>query len=181
LKDNNKIFEHWMSFAEARASALVAPRHLKDATQEAYIGLWKAINTFIPGLGIKFNTYASVCIRNQVLNFISREKHQTDDFTPTCDIDETQEGTQEPADVSLMNNESVKEIIASCGEMTDREADVLFFRMLSIDPLTCRELAEIYDTSPMSIVRDELKLKSRIKRRYADGQRSDSDVCRMRE
>lgn len=48
----------------------------EDITQEAQIGLWRAAETYKVESGIKFATYACVCMRNQILQELRRRKKQ---------------------------------------------------------------------------------------------------------
>lgn len=44
-----------------------------DCTQEAAIGLWKAINTYDPLREVKFSTYACRCIRTAIIDYFRKE------------------------------------------------------------------------------------------------------------
>jgi len=45
-----------------------------DLLGEGFIGLMKAVDSYNPALKIRFNSYAGVCIKNEILMFINRNK-----------------------------------------------------------------------------------------------------------
>jgi RNA polymerase sigma-B factor len=49
---------------------LTSGEPFEDVTQEAYIGLVKAVDTFDPSLGIKFSTYATHKINGQIRHYL---------------------------------------------------------------------------------------------------------------
>jgi len=51
-------------------SFLTSGEPFEDVTQEAYIGLVKAVDTFDPSLGIKFSTYATHKINGQIRHYL---------------------------------------------------------------------------------------------------------------
>jgi RNA polymerase sigma factor (sigma-70 family) len=57
-----------------RARALGIPR--EDLLQEAIIGLLRASHGFRPEVGTRFGVFASVAIRNHLLNFISERRQR---------------------------------------------------------------------------------------------------------
>jgi RNA polymerase sigma factor (sigma-70 family) len=57
-----------------RARALGIPR--EDLLQEAVIGLLRASHGFRPEVGTRFGVFASVAIRNHLLNFISERRQR---------------------------------------------------------------------------------------------------------
>lgn len=48
-------------------------RNKEDLTQTGYVGLLKAIDTFNPAKGIKFSTYATKCIINEIYNYVLKD------------------------------------------------------------------------------------------------------------
>jgi RNA polymerase sigma factor (sigma-70 family) len=47
----------------------------EDLRQEGYIGLIKAIRTFDESKGVKFGYYATICIRNEIREYIMRNRY----------------------------------------------------------------------------------------------------------
>ncbi len=153
-----------MPYARAKTRAMVANKHLEDAYQEAYVGLWNAIKTYDPQMEIKFKTYAGSCIRNSVLNFIRREKRQIDNMIFYRDFE--QRDKIPLPDKQLVLNEERQAITKACGVMTRREEYILFSRMLSSAPEGLVSIAEKWGTTKSSIERDEKRLKNRIEEDY---------------
>ncbi len=69
----------------------------EDLTQEAMIGLVKAIREYTPDRGAAFHTYATSCIRNQIRTAIKtagRKKHQPLNSYISIYADSTEQGEQ---------------------------------------------------------------------------------------
>lgn len=164
--NENQMFLEWKTYAEERAKNLV-PDHLsEDATQEAYVGLLKAIRTFNPEQGYQFNTYATNCIRNAVYDFMRKENRQTENLVYTDKMDEILPSTEASAHSEMERYELNVAIREACGETTVREDYILAHRLLSDNPLTLETIAFHFSTTKYSIKRDEDRLKSRIKENF---------------
>lgn len=159
----NEHFMKWKVFAEERAKNLVPEHLVEDATQEAYIGLMKAIGSFNPDQGFKFSTYATHCIRNAVYDFMRKERRQTDNLVYTDKMDDILPSTESSAQAEMERYELNIAIREACGKMTSRESFILGFHLLAENPMTVREIAEEYDCGKSSVQRDIDRLKSRIK------------------
>lgn len=170
--NKEQTFLEWKSFAEARAKQTLPDHWVEDGTQEAYIGLQKAIDSFNPDAGFKFSTYATHCIRNAIYDFVRREKRQTDNLVYTDKIDSILPSVDADAQQMLEQYEMNIAIREACGRLTEREQYVLD-NMLSENPESYADIAFKFKTSKMAISRDVARLKKRIKENY-NGEGNDS-------
>jgi RNA polymerase sigma factor (sigma-70 family) len=162
-------FEKMIPWAKARARAMVAPKHLEDAEQEALLGLWKAIETFDQDSVANFKTYATTVIRNHVYDFIRKDIRQTDKVIYNWNTEERSGPDSESADellIAYSKNIRIREV---CGEISDREQDILSNRMLSPNPDGLADIARRWNTTEGSVRRDENRLSKLIRERYYDG------------
>jgi RNA polymerase sporulation-specific sigma factor len=165
----NEHFERWKAFAEARAKQTLPDHWIEDGTQEAYVGLLKAIDTFNPETGFKFSTYATHCIRNAIYDFVRREKRQTDNLVYTDKMEDVLPSVDADAHQQLERYQMNHAIRTACGEMTVREEYILTNHMLSDNPISVRMIAEQFTCGKSSINRDINRLKSKIKENYDNG------------
>lgn len=74
------IIRHFRKEINGKAKMYyIAGADYDDVVQEAMIGLYKAIKTYDKNGGAKFDTYANLCMKRQLLNAIrsaNREKHE---------------------------------------------------------------------------------------------------------
>jgi len=171
MTEQEQLFEKWMPYAEARAKQTLPQHLLEDGMQEAMIGLWDAVNKYNPDSGYQFNTFATTCIRNRIYNFIRKEKRQTENIDYVDFIDDAAKDQGLSAQDSVEHDAKRQAIIIACGEMTKREGFVLYNRMLSEDPATLQMIADFFDTTKMSVMRDEQRLQDRIKNNMTKGER----------
>jgi RNA polymerase sigma factor (sigma-70 family) len=161
---NEEQFKDMMPWAKARVRALVAPKYVEDAEQEALLGLWKAIETFDPDNVANLKTYASTVIRNIVYDFIDKDTRQTDKVLYNLNTEVTADSLS--ADELLVTFNKNVRIREACGELNDREQDVLSNRMLSPNPDGLMDIASRWDTTEGSIRRDENRLRKLIRENY---------------
>ncbi len=86
----------------------------EELHQEAAVGFMKAVNTFKPESGYSFLTYAGECIRNRVINYLKKEKTETQKKFPvlTAIIESDESGERikiNPADSDKCNTEPLYE------------------------------------------------------------------------
>ncbi len=73
---NNKnaaaeLISRYICSIEARAKKY-APEMCEDLTQEGFMGLLCAVDTYDKSRNVKFSTYANVCIRNKMLSALNK-------------------------------------------------------------------------------------------------------------
>lgn len=72
-----------LAYSYVHKNGIIIPGHEKeDIIQLALIGLWKACSSFNPNKNIKFSTYATNCIRNEVLMALRKETGKTKIINP---------------------------------------------------------------------------------------------------
>lgn len=86
----------------------------EELHQEAAVGFMKAVNTFKPESGYSFLTYAGECIRNRVINYLKKERTETQKKFPvlTAFIENDESGNRlkiNPADSDKYNTEPLYE------------------------------------------------------------------------
>jgi RNA polymerase sigma factor (sigma-70 family) len=71
IRDTLVLHNHKLAISWARKHALYS-KHGEDMEQAAVIGLIRAIEGFDPSRGIKFSTYASIWVRNEIQEAIRK-------------------------------------------------------------------------------------------------------------
>ena len=74
VTDNLRLVYHL--FNKLKQTAIVADNK-EDIISEGTVGLVKAANTYDPTKGVRFSTYASRCINNEMLMYIRRINKRT--------------------------------------------------------------------------------------------------------
>lgn len=168
---DNLLFDRWVPLAEVKAREFATTYNLDpdDTKQAAYIGLVEASRSYDEESGVQFNTFATHCITNALLNYVTRHNRQTENFDTSSEADTLPDTGWDNAEDRMILNDTMQEIVEACGEMTDREEDVLLCRMLSDDPETLQSMADRWETSRTSIIRDEERLREKIKENYTYG------------
>ena len=127
----------------------------EDLYSIGMIGVVKAVNTFNPDKGVKFSTYATPIIRNEILMTFRKKR-----IIPAFSLDESYNlGNGESIDFSEMIADSSRfeeEVIADIqmermlSTLSDREKKIV---SLSMDGKTQKEIAEILGLSQSYISR----------------------------
>lgn len=127
----------------------------EDLFSTGIIGVVKAVNTFNPDKGVKFSTYATPIIRNEIL--ITFRKKQ---IIPSFSLDEPYDfGNGESVDYSEMIADSRRfeeEVIADMqierifSSLNEREKEII---ALSMQDKTQMEVAKIYGISQPQVSR----------------------------
>lgn len=127
----------------------------EDLIAEGTVGLIKAVNTFKLEKDIKFSTYASRCIRNEISMYLRKQRKHRGIFSldePWLEFDDG--GTTSLADMisgedvelRIMDSIQVEELIAVLDDpnlkLTERERTIIWFRYLQSPCLKQSEVAE---------------------------------------
>lgn len=127
----------------------------EDLFSTGIVGVVKAINTFNPDKGVKFTTYATPIIRNEILMTFKKKR-----IIPVFSLDETyQLENGDLVDISEMiadNKRFEEEVIADMqmkqifSKLSDREKKII---SLSMGDKTQREIAKICGISQAQVSR----------------------------
>lgn len=112
----------------------------EDLIQEGMVACFRAILSFDSGKGASFKTYASVCIKNALKNFVKKKDHilisADEDFVPLGD--ETVGGiTAEDEYISSENYKLLRESLKKFLSQTEYTVFSLF-----VDGMSYSEIAE---------------------------------------
>ena len=147
---------------------------IEEMFQEGSIGLMKADRTFEENKGLKFSTYATTCIKNEIRNFVRRQNKKgiTELKTVSGDANKGEEGrgTCNLWDIIKDNQDYIKKVedrelikyIVSA--LTKEERELLKLRY--IDGLTYREVAEKLKSNRTTISQRDRALKSKINKNF---------------
>ena len=140
------------------------------------IGLMKAVSSFDYTKGIRFATYASRCIENEILMHFRSQKKQADTIYMGEAIDTDKDGNQltlmdiiddgtnlvEQVDLSMQSRQLYQALETA---LTKREAEILIMRygLYRRAPMTQREVAKKLDISRSYVSRLEKKAIAQLK------------------
>lgn len=108
-----------------------------DCTQEGFLALINAARTFDESRGTQFTTYATTCVRNQILGFLNGERKNTcieipeDTVSPEEDID-----AKVTCDMLL-------------NRLSEKSRDIV--EMHYLKGYSMAEIAEVYGCTPQRI------------------------------
>jgi RNA polymerase sporulation-specific sigma factor len=127
----------------------------EDLIQEGMIGLFNAIETFDTSKGVKFATYASVCIKNRLYNTVNSmwTRKKNEGFLGE-DEDVAMEFSPEEDVIIREISEDLKNAIL---ELSKREKKVL---ELYLDKKSYQEIASSLDISTKKVDNILMKIKS---------------------
>lgn len=143
------------------------------------IGLIKAVNTFDDAKGIKFATYASKCIENEVLMYFRSLKKSAQDISINEPIDSDSDGNP----LTLMDIISVDDTIADeinhkmqvkklyeyIEKIKDeREKNIIILRygLYGVTPLTQKQIAKRLNISRSYVSRIEKKVVENLRKKF---------------
>ncbi len=172
----NKLIEHNLRLvAHITKKYYSVTKDVDDLISIGTIGLIKAVNSFDYKKSIKFSTYASRCIQNELLmHFRSSRKNQGNEVLFSDPYDSDKEGTNLIDMIST--NEDVVEIIDTkikttkllsiLSKLSAREREIIIMRygLYETVPLPQREVAKKLGISRSYVSRIEKKVL--IKLRY---------------
>lgn len=182
----NVIIEH-----NLRLVAHITKKYCTNSSEQddlisiGTIGLIKAANTFDDNKGIKFATYASKCIENEVLMYFRSQKKTAQDISINEPIDSDSEGNP----LTLMDIISVEDTVADeinqkiqikqlynyIGELKDeREKTIIILRygLYGNAPLTQKQIASKLDISRSYVSRIEKKVIEKLRKRFEKNEKA---------
>jgi RNA polymerase sporulation-specific sigma factor len=126
----------------------------QDLYQEGMIALFRAIKTYRETGGAKFETYASKCITNRLID-ITRKERNTEQIYELFD---SVGGVNLETEIDLIERtQSIKKVLNSCTEI-ERAVFNSFMGGLSY-----AEISKIFEIAPKKIDNTIQKIRNRIK------------------
>ena len=151
--------------------------NIEDLISIGTIGLIKAVNTFSPSRNIKFATYASRCVENEILMYLRKRSNRNIDISMDEALSTDSEGnelnlidvlyTQENEISKTMEEESNRQIVwQSLDKLPVREKEIVIMRfgLNGNEEKTQKEVADIIGISQSYISRLEKKILKKLKK-----------------
>ncbi len=143
------------------------------------IGLIKAVSTFKPEKAVRFATYASRCIENEVLMHFRNKKKSAQDVYISDPIDTDKDGNSltlmdimaddqniiECIDLHI-KSEQLYHFIEGCLDERERQIIIMRYGLNGTRPLTQREVAEHLKISRSYVSRIEKKAIGTLRARF---------------
>ena len=150
---------------------------IEDLTSIGSLGLIKAVNSFKPSKNIKFATYASRCVENEILMYLRKQSNKNVDIS----IDEALSVDSDGNELNLIDilctdeseisknieQESEKEILwKSINCLTKREKEIILMRfgLDGTEEKTQKEVADYIGISQSYISRLEKRIFKKLKK-----------------
>lgn len=151
--------------------------NIEDLTSIGSLGLIKAVNSFKPSKNIKFATYASRCVENEILMYLRKQSNKNVDIS----IDEALSVDSDGNELNLIDilctdeseisknieQESEKEILwKSINCLTKREKEIILMRfgLDGTEEKTQKEVADYIGISQSYISRLEKRIFKKLKK-----------------
>ncbi len=151
----------------------------EDLISIGTVGLIKAVSTFNPDKGIKFATYASRCIENEILMSFRTQKKLADTVYMGDALDTDKDGNQltlsdviddgNNLDDIVDNRMQTRQLYSYVEELSEpREKEILIARygLYGTTPLTQREIAHKMGISRSYVSRLEKRAISALRKKY---------------
>ena len=145
------------------------------------VGLIKAVSTFDYEKGIKFATYASRCIENEILMSFRAQKKQADTVFMGDTLETDKDGNQltlmdiidDGSDLdelvdNRMQAQQLYKYIAELSEPREREILIARYGLYGTKPLTQREIAKKMGISRSYVSRLEKRALNTLRKRYGE-------------
>ena len=128
----------------------------QDFFQEGMLALYRAVKTYKVGAGAKFDTYASRCIRNRLIDIVRREtsNDETDELLESQTV--ASFSLEDEIDAIEKNN-TIKTVLGTLPKI-ERAVFNSYRHGYSYN-----EISKIFDLSPKKIDNLIQKIKTRIK------------------
>jgi RNA polymerase sporulation-specific sigma factor len=149
-----------------------------DVSSVGTIGLIKAVRTFDVKKNIKFATYASRCIENEILMLLrqtkKRDKEDSYELAVSFDSDgnemsvlDTLGSEKEEIEEKMILNEKVEQLKRIIYSLPGKERDIILYRYGIDKKRKCQsEIAEMFDVSQSYISRVERRIIGKLKSSY---------------
>jgi len=180
-KAKDEIVEHNLRlvvYIAKKYEASVAD--IGDLVSVGAMGLLKAVNSFDPTKNIKFATFASRCIENEILMYLRKIVKKKCEVSLDEPINVDAEGNElllsdvvgtEPDSVykDLERKSEVEELYKSFASLSAREFEIIKFRygLLDCEELTQKEIADKMGISQSYISRIEKKVLGKLRKELA--------------
>lgn len=180
LQAKNILVEHNLRLV----AHIIKKYHLSSEEQDdlisiGTIGLIKAVNTFDNTKGIKFATYASKCIENEVLMHYRSKKKSSNEVSISEPIDVDSEGNpltlidiisiDDTIADDIDRNIKTKQLYQYVEELNDeREKTIIILRygLYGTVPLTQKQVAQKLDISRSYVSRIEKRVLEKLRKRF---------------
>ena len=150
---------------------------VEDLTSIGSLGLIKAVNSFKPSKNIKFATYASRCVENEILMFLRKQSNRNIDISIDDALSVDSDGNElnlidilytDEYEVSKdMEKESEKEILwRSIRQLNERERNIILMRfgLNGVQEKTQKEVADEIGISQSYISRLEKRIFTKLRK-----------------
>lgn len=151
--------------------------NIEDLTSIGSLGLIKAVNSFKPSRHIKFATYASRCVENEILMFLRKQSNKTVDISIDDALSIDSDGNElnlidilytDEYEVSKnIEEESERQILwQSIHTLPKREKDIILMRfgLNGVPEKTQKEVADEIGISQSYISRLEKRIFKKLKK-----------------
>ncbi|MBQ2253393.1 MAG: RNA polymerase sporulation sigma factor SigK [Clostridia bacterium] len=183
-----KLIEHNLRLvAHIVKKYYAASRDTEDLISIGTIGLIKGIDTFDPGVGARFATYAGKCVQNEILMYFRSTKKLSNESSLTDAIEYDRDGNaltyldvvseeEDVADIVDFKTraEAARLAVRRVLEPRERQIVVLRFGLSGTPPLTQREVAQKLSISRSYVSRLEKgaleKIRRHLSRTYVFGE-----------
>ena len=148
-----------------------------DLTSIGSLGLIKAVNSFIPSKNIKFATYASRCVENEILMYLRKQSNRNVDVSIDDALSVDSDGNElnlidvlytDEYEVSKnIEQESEKQVLwQSINSLTGRERDIILMRfgLNGNSEKTQKEVADEIGISQSYISRLEKRIFKKLRK-----------------
>lgn len=176
----NKLVEHNLRLV----AHIIKKYHSSSEEQDdlisiGTIGLIKAVNTFDNNKGIKFATYASKCIDNEVLMYYRTKKKSSNEVSISEPIDIDSEGNpltlidiisvDDTIADDIDRNIKIKQLYQYVEELTDereKAITVMRYGLYGSVPMTQKQVAQKLDISRSYVSRIEKKVLEKLRKKF---------------
>jgi len=179
LDAKNKIIEHNLRLvfyiANKYKNTGIEP---EDLYSIGTIGLIKAVNTFEPSKNVKFATYSSRCIDNEILMYLRQNKKRNKDVSFDQSLTTDKEGKElsisdtlgsdkEEVEDDLMKKTSINLVKSILERLPEIEKKIIQFRFgIECKKKNQHDIANVLNISQSYVSRIEKKILDKIKREY---------------